>query len=212
VRYLFFLILAIHVFLVLNAPPFNRHEEPYIPPPKAAVHLTSGFNVQFADSLWLRAVQDFDYCSRKISENECVGKSWLFSVLDLASTMDPKLEPSMYQTGGLALTVIISDYQGATAFFDRGVRIYPTNWQLNYAAAYHALFEEKDKIKASRLYMRAAENGAPWWVPQLAARLAEEGGDSIFAEKILEDMIAQNAETTVVERLKEKLKRIRSKK
>ncbi|MFN3454661.1 MAG: tetratricopeptide repeat protein [Pseudobdellovibrio sp.] len=189
---------------------FNPQFEPYLPPPKIIQHLTAGFNVQAADSLWLRAVQDFDYCDQqKDTGNECQGKSWLFSVLDVASTLDKKLEPVMYQSGGLALTIIISDYDGASVIFDRGVEVYPKNWQLVYAAAYHALYEEKNKLKAAKLYQMAAENGAPEWIHAMAGRLAIEGGHNEYAKKVLEDLIAQNKDENIIKRLKEKLKGIK---
>lgn len=209
-RFFIIIALGIHFYLIFNSPKYDRATEPYIPPPQIIQHFHAGFKPQMADSFWLRAVQDFDHCSEKIKENECVGKSWLSQVLDLASVLDPKLEPVMYQTGGLALTILISDYAGASSFFDKGVRIYPNNWQLQYTAAYHALYEEKNKAKAARLYMRAYENGAPSWVWQMATRLAAEGGDTEYAQKILEDMIAQNKDEKIVARLKAKLEQSKS--
>lgn len=195
---------------VFKAPEYNRLAEPYIPPPKAIEHLTVGFRVQMADSFWLRAIQDFDHCSKTLATNLCVSESWLFAVLDLASTLDPKLEPAMYQTGGLALSVLVSDVEGAAKFFSRGVHIYPQNWQIVYAAAFHALYEEKNKSKAARLYHQAFENGAPAWVQVVAGRLASDGGDEEFAAKILEDMIAQNKDEKLITRLKNKLTEART--
>ncbi|AZZ36254.1 hypothetical protein CIK05_05430 [Bdellovibrio sp. qaytius] len=194
--------LSSHVFF---AKSFDRFQELYIPPPKAIQHLTAGFNVQVADAFWLRAVQDFDYCSKKISQNVCEGNSWLFSVLDLSSTLDPKLEPIMYQTAGLALSILVGDVEGGAKIFDRGVQVYPDNWQIIYGAAYHALYEEKNKMKASKLYLRASEIGAPKWTQVLAARLASDEGESEFADKILEDMVAQNKDEKLIIRLKTKL-------
>lgn len=194
--------LSSHVFF---SKSYNRFQEPYIPPPKAIQHLTAGFKIQVADSLWLRAVQDFDYCGKRIEEHVCEGNSWLFSVLDLSSTLDPRLEPVMYQTGGLALSILVGDVEGGAKIFERGTRVYPDHWHIIYAAAYHALFEEKNKKKASKLYLRASEKGAPPWTQVLAARLAADEGESEFATKILEDMIAQNKDESLIKRLKTKL-------
>ena len=194
--------LSSHVFF---SKTYDRFQEPYIPPPKSIQYLAAGFKVQMADSLWLRAIQDFDYCSKVISEHVCEGNSWLFSVLDVASTLDSRLEPVMYQTGGLALSILVGDVEGGARIFERGVRVYPDNWQIIYAAAYHALYEEKNKMKASRLYLRASEKGAPAWTQVLAARLASDEGDSEFADKVLEDMIAQNQDEKLINRLKSKL-------
>lgn len=194
--------LSSHVFF---SKSYDRFDEPYIAPPKAIQHLTAGFKVQVADSLWMRAVQDFDYCSKRIEENVCEGNSWLYSVLDLASTLDSRLEIVMYHTGGLALSILITDVEGAANIFARGMRVYPDSKHIVYAAAYHALFEEKNKKKASKLYLRASQLGAPDWTQILAARLASESGDNEFADKILEDMIAQNQDEKLIKRLKSKL-------
>lgn len=201
--------LSSHVFF---SKSYDRFDEPYIAPPKVIRHLVAGFDVQVADSLWLRAVQDFEHCSKKISETDCEGNSWLFSVLDLSSTLDSRLEPVMYQNGGLALSILVGDVEGGAKFFERGIRVYPDNWQIVYAAAYHAYFEEKNKAKAAKLYLRASQIGAPSWTESLAARLASEGGDQEFADQIVEGMIAQNKDEKLINRLKNKLLEIKKQK
>lgn len=198
--------LSSHVFF---SKSYDRFEETYIAPPKAIQYLTAGFKVQVADSFWLRAVQDFDYCSKQLAENVCEGNSWLFSVLDLSSTLDPQLEIVMYQTGGLALSILVGDVVGAAKIFERGQRVYPSSWQIVYAAAYHAYYEEKNKLKAARLYLRASQIGAPPWTQVFAARIANDGGDQEFAHQILEDMIAQNQDEKLINRLKTKLQEAR---
>lgn len=185
--------------------PKEQKKSDYLPPPVAIKYLTAGFKYQLADLLWLRALQDFDYCEKKINETECKGKSWLFQTINLATEIDPGFEPSMYRAAGLALTVIISDYAGASVIFDKAVRRYPKNWNISYAAAYHALYEEKDKIKAARLYEMAANAGAPPWVYSLAGRLAIDGGEEAYSRQILEGMITTNQDEKIIKRLKDKI-------
>lgn len=204
---------------LLLSPRIEDIKKSYIAPPKLIEHFNGGFKVQVADSLWVRALQDFDFCSEikpnseqalKGQPPECVGKSWLFNVLDVATTLDPHFDAAIYQTGGLALTVIISDYAGASVIFDRGVRIHPTTWPLLYSAAYHAHIEEKNKVKAARLYLAAAENGAPNWIKLMAGRLAGEGGDMDYAEQILQTMIETNQDVTYIDLLRKKLETLKS--
>jgi len=203
---------------ILPSPRIEDIKKSYIAPPKLIEHFNGGFKIQVADSLWIRAIQDFDFCSEvkpsseqtlKGQPPECVGKSWLFNVLDVATTLDPHFDAGVYQSGGLALTVIISDYAGASVIFDRGTRLYPTSWTLLYSAAYHAHIEEKNKAKAARLYLAAAENGAPSWIKLMAGRLAGEGGDMDYAEQILQTMIETNQDATYIEILKNKLETLR---
>lgn len=177
----------------------------YIAPPTVITSLAIGLKVQVADSFWLRAIQDFEYCSQPINDRECRGKSWLFLIMDLITDMDPKFFYAFY-SGSLALTVVISDYEGASRIFDKGIPLFPKKWTFQYAAGYHAYFEEKDKIKASHLFYMASENGAPDWLKVTAGRLAKEGGDLDASEKILQQMIATSEDPKLVERLKEKLR------
>jgi hypothetical protein len=179
--------------------------EAYLAPPKVIKNLTAGFSSQIASSLWLRAVGDLDYCENKLSENTCVARSWLFQVLDVATEVDRRFEAGLYQVAGLALSVVIGDFAGASVIFDRGVEEHRDNWRLLYAAAYHAHYEEKDLLKASQLYQRAAQNGAPEWTAVLAGRLATDGGDLLMAQRVLQTMIATNQDQKLIKRLQEKI-------
>lgn len=192
------------ITLALSRPQEQKRSE-YIPPPLAVKNLVVGMQYAFADSLWLRAVQDFDYCEQKTNEHECKSKSWLFQTLNLATEVDPVFEPTMYRSGGLALSVIISDYEGASVIFDKAVAQYPDDWNIAYAAAYHALYDLKDKMKAARLYEQAAKHGAPTWVYTLAGRLAVDEGEIEYSRKILEEMIATNKDEVIINRLKQKI-------
>jgi TPR repeat protein len=205
-----FISISILFFLLtlISTRPIEQKRSDYLPPPVAVKYLSMGMSYQFADSLWLRALQDFDYCEQKINETECKGKSWLFQTLNLATEVDPVFEPSMYRVAGLALTVIISDYSGASIIFDKAVRQYPKHWGIAYAAAFHALYEEKNKLKAARLYEMAAKNGSPAWVFSLAGRLASDGGDDEYSRQILEGMIATNQDEIIIKRLKDKIAEI----
>ena len=192
-------------FFLLKPSPQKRTD--YLPPPEIVKYINAGLRVQMADSFWLRAIQDFDYCTDVKTDQTCVGQSWLFQILNLTTELDSYFLEAYYY-GGLALAVIISDYPGATKIFDKGVAEFPTEWPLLYAAGYHALFEEKNKVKAAKLYLAAAENGAPAWVRVLAGRLAFEGGEKEYAAKILEQMIATSQDSKLIDRLKQKLMQV----
>lgn len=203
-----FFILLISLFLFISSvffiKPIPIKRSDYLTPPTIIQNLLGGLKIQASDSFWLRAVQDFDHCDQPINEKECKGKSWLYEILNLTTDLDRKFIESFYY-GGLALTIIISDYPGASKIFDKGVAEFPKAWSLSYAAGYHALFEEKDKLKASRLFLNAAKNGGPAWLQTTAGKLASEGGDNEFAEQILNQMIETSEDPKLVERLQQKL-------
>lgn len=190
----------------LNAPVARKRSQ-YLTPPPVIANLSFGYKIQTADAFWLRAIQDFDYCDQPLNEKECRGESWLFHLIDLTTNLDSKFRDAYYY-GAMALTILVSDYRGASEIFDKGVQVFPEDWRLNYLAGYHALFEEKNKLKASKLYYAAAAHGAPAWVNVLAGRLAYDSGENEFAAKILEEMIKNNQEPSLTKRLKKKLERI----
>ena len=176
----------------------------YIAPPVELKYVTMGFSKQVSDTFWLRTIQDTEYCEKTIAEGVCIGKSWFFRLIDLVVQLDQDFSEAYYY-GGLALTAVIHDNEGASSIFDRAVVRFKYEWPILYLAAYHALFEEKDKLKASRLYVRAADNGAPPWVRLSAGKLALGGGDKATAVEILQQLIKLESDPRWIKQLKAKL-------
>lgn len=201
---LFTAILALILSQIYLRPQIKDLKPHYISPPNLN-HFTFGHSEAMADSLWLRALQDFDYCSEPINARECQGESWLYRMLDQITNLSPKFR-GPYANGALALTVIISDYEGATKIFDKGVRELPLDWTISYRAAYHALYEEKNKEKAAKLLIQAGNHGAPKWVFSLAGRLYAEGGEMELAKSLIEEMKARNEDPALIQRLEDKIK------
>ena len=174
------------------------------PPPKGLEHFHFGFRSAMADLFWVRALQDFDYCEEKKSTQLCKGNGWLFQTLDVITTLDSQFRMA-YSAGGMALSILISDIEGASKLFDRAVQEFPDDWVLLYKAAYHALYEEKNTEKAADLMLRAARRGAPAWVYSLAGRLYSDAGKSEVAERLLSEMQNSGIDERVQERLRQKL-------
>ena len=188
--------------------PIPQDRTLYIAPPLEVKHLMTGFASQASDAFWLRSIQDAEYCEKAV-EGTCSGKSWLFNMINLTVELDPNFVEAYYY-GGLSLTVLVEDNAGAKIIFDKGVEHFKHEWPLLYAAAYHALFEEKDKAKAARLYMMAANSGAPPWVRFAAGKLAIAGGDKTVAREILQQMINSEQDPNWIKQLKTKLEETKS--
>jgi hypothetical protein len=107
-----------------------------------------------------------------------------------------------FATGAVALSVIITDVEGASKIFDKAVRTFPKDWPILYRAAYHALFEEKNKEKAARLLIASAEAGGGEWFYSLAQRLYLEEGQRELAMRLYEDLRAQGFDEGVLKRMK----------
>lgn len=207
------LLLGIFALSVVTVSQLFVHREilstqKLISPPPQIAHLSFGYSEVMADLLWLRALQDFDYCDQFQKNNICVNNSWLFRMLDAVTDLSPQFRIP-YAAGGLALTILISDTEGATKIFDKGVKAFPHDWPILYRAAYHYLYELKDKKRAAELLIQAGQNGAPPWVFALAGRLYSDEGNRQLAEEILNEMIATNQDPAIIERLKKKIESIK---
>lgn len=181
----------------------------FIAPPPLIEHYSIGMRPQLADLFWIRSLQDFSYCEEQIFRRVCRGNSWLFQMLNTTVTLDPEYK-IVYSTGGLALTIIISDYAGASIIFDKGVEKFPEDWPLLYKAGYHALYEERNFVKAEDLYRRAAENGGPDWIYKLADRLNSKQGRIALGERMLQDLIKREEDEVFIERMREKIEEVKN--
>lgn len=198
------LFIAITTSAYLSKLEFNQQPRELVSPPAPMSHFSFGFNLPFADMLWIRALQDLDYCEKKSAKNICLGHSWLSQLLELSTELDPKYH-IVYSAGATALSVIISDVQGASRLFEKGVQNFPKDWRIHYKAAYHALYEEKNQMKAAALMKTAARVGAPDWVFSLAGRLYTGAGQRELAEQVLLEMRALGVDEKVQERLRQKI-------
>jgi tetratricopeptide (TPR) repeat protein len=193
-----------------NLPATYNTKRALIQPPQYLEKFSFGYSEAIADTLWIRAIQDFDYCENQIEKNVCVNNSWLYHMLDTVTNLSPHFRIA-YAAGGLALTIIITDVDGATKIFEKGVRNFPKDWPIIYRAAYHYIYEVGNKERAAELLIQAGKNGAPPWVFALAGRLYSDNGQIELAEKLLEEMISEKQDDLVVNRLKEKIASIKEK-
>lgn len=178
--------------------------------PVAIQHFTFGMKEQTADLLWLRSIQDFDYCENNVAPKLCVEQGWLYRMLDLISDLSPSFRMPM-ATGPLALTVIVNDIKGAGLLFDKAVERFPTDFPILSRAAYHAMIEEEDKEKAARLFRAAADHGGPSWYYMLATKLYSEAGSRIVAETMYEQLAADpGTDPRLLEAMAKRLKELGS--
>ncbi len=202
-----FLIVASHFegpFRFLPDISQTNFKQVFIAPPPLIEFFSFGFQAPVADSLWIRTIQDFDYCEEQIAENTCKGNSWLYQMLEAITNLAPDYKIA-YSNGALALTVLISDYTGASKIFDKGVSMYPNERYLLYSAAYHAMIEEKDNSKAAGLLIRAAQNGGNSWFYSLAARLYTDNGQRDLAIELYRDLEKTDIPKGILKRMSKKI-------
>lgn len=195
-------------FSISQVPIGQQKSRDLIAPPPSIERMSFGYSEVFADVLWIRTVQDFDYCSQSVAKGVCEGKSWLYQMLDSITNLSPSFRMP-YAAGALALTVLITDVDGATKIFDKGVKAFPNDWPILYRAAYHYMYEVKDNKRAAELLIQAGKNGAPPWVFTLAGRLYSDAGNLELAESVLQEMIDTKQDPALIKRLQDKIQAIK---
>ncbi|WP_413584751.1 tetratricopeptide repeat protein [Bdellovibrio sp. HCB274] len=212
------IVLGIFAFLLLvitqnsSMIPVKSSQAKFISPPPLLERFTFGYSEVMADTFWIRVVQDMDYCDEvtgKIGEvSVCANDSWLYKMIDTITNLSPNFR-TPYAVGSLALTILITDVDGATKIFEKAIKAFPTDWPILYRAAYHYMYEVKDNKRAAELLMKAADYGAPPWTRTLAGRLLADSGNIDLAEQVLRSMKESNQDPLLIERLSNKIQQIK---
>ncbi|GEM_PF-2024665 len=173
-------------------------------------YLSFGFNTQISDSLWVRFLQELDAYNESgiATPHLCPDRtsSWHFHIINAAMNMDHKFY-EISVMAPLLISITIGDTEGASVLFDKAVTNFPNDWKVLYRASYQAQIEEKNKSKAADLLYRAGKNGAPNWVMSLAGGLFNDTGNREMAEQIYKELLTEEKNVDVANRLKLKLEK-----
>jgi hypothetical protein len=206
-----FILVSLCVLLIFISVFFrtNHYSEKriFVSPIPLQEYFSFGLQPVLADLLWLRAIQDMDYCEEWVAPNVCKNESWLYRMLDQIFTLAPDFRMP-FAIGPLNLSVVLSDTGGASKLFDRAVQAHPRDWKILYRAGYHALFEENNKEKAADLLSKSARFGGPEWLYAAATSLWLDSGHQDAAQKIITE-VQNNSELSpeIIKRIQEKLQK-----
>lgn len=201
-----------------------QKQDTYIIPPKEMVYFSFGFQEAFASLMWLRLLQDIDICEQghqvsynpgtsvdsilesQMPDSRC-NEGWVFHMLDRITDFSPRFLYA-YVHGGVLLSIIVDDRQGARQIFEKGLKVFPNHYNLNYNAAYHYLVEIRDPKRAAQLMQKTQELGGPSWLSLLAARLYAKGGMKEAGIYLLNQLIEESSDPQFIEAAQERLKQI----
>ena len=170
---------------------YSPYMQPALVPSKYLRYMTLGYSDIYAQILWIRVLQNMDYCSTKSEKDKdrhnkpCLN-SWVFHMFDNITELLDRI-PQVYSMGGTTLSVLVNDAAGAKVIYDKGIKKHPTYWPLAFKAGYHYMAELKNEKQAAKYLIQAADNGAPKWVYNLAARLLTPEGQAILKLSALTD-------------------------
>ena len=190
----------------------------YFAPPDVIRHFAFGYNDVYADLLWVRYIQDADFCSHKQGLPIYDGKTkyfcdrgWAYHIAHAITELAPRFKKP-YIVSGTIMGVLMGDKQGARLIFEKAVRFFPNDWEVFFHAGHHFLIELKEHEQAAQLLLRSARLGGPVWLYSLSAKLYTEAGQTAVAEKFLRKLIEDNPDSDYAEKFKKRLLAIEEKK
>ena len=216
-KFLTLLCLVFAGTLFLFEPQFKQKNNKafYFAPPKIIKYFSFGFPDLYADILWMRLIQDIDFCNSKKGlpiydgqrKYQCE-KGWSYKMTEAITELAPRfLAP--YEIAGSIMSIIMGDKQGAKKIYDKALKNFPNNWQLHFSASYHYLLELKEEEKAAKLLIKTADLGGPQWLYALAAKSYQKKGQLFLAEKILNQAIKKDPKGKYKKAFEERLKQVK---
>jgi tetratricopeptide (TPR) repeat protein len=187
-------------------PAVSIEKKVLIMPPPHLQYFSFGMQPVIADNLWIRAIQDFDYCENQLAKTKCQDNGWVYFMLDAITDLAPD-NLAAYSDGGVSLSVIVNDSKGASKIYDKGIKIFKNDFSLLYRAGLHAYYDEKNMTKAADRFLQAARlqglEGS--WLYSLATRLYTDAGKKEVALKLYHQMEEQKLDEIYLKRMREKL-------
>jgi DNA-binding transcriptional regulator YbjK len=147
---------------------------------------------------------------------------WLRNYFGTAIDLDPRLH-RLYQTAATMMvygnqTLSVESFQAANVFLERGIRLFPEDWNLRFQLGFNLFFElpgiagegdprvpgwRQQGLEALREV--TTFDGAPAWLPNLVARLLTKSGSDELAIKQLEQAYAATSSKETRDQIRAKL-------
>jgi tetratricopeptide (TPR) repeat protein len=99
--------------------------------------------------LWISTILESDITHYKQKDLN----SWMFLRFSTISKLEPKFLTN-YTFGGLYLSVIKDDLEGASSIYLTGLKNYPNDFGLLKSAGYHFYFEAEDYLHATEVFKK----------------------------------------------------------
>ena len=217
---LFLLVLAVFFYILLlvfgqSVKPYVAKRPLYFAPSQAIKHFSFGFEEVWADILWLRLIQDMDFCSSEKGLPIYIGeikyqckKGWSYKMTDALTELAPRFF-APYLTVSSVMSVIMGDKEGAKRIYDKGLKRFPKDWNLHFHAGYHYLLELKEEKRGTELLLQAARFGGPEWLYGLVVKKYQSFGKLRLAREVLEEFSKRDTKGVYQKIIQEKLKEVK---
>lgn len=163
---------------------------------------SSGQKRLLSNTLWIHTMLESD------TERVKDGNSWMYYRFKSISNLEPLFYEN-YIYGGLYLSIIKDDVEGASDIYNLGLKYYKEDFWLNYNSAFNDYFELQNKEEALKKYkvaLRSPEAKAhEKYLPSLVSRIQAETGGLTEAYIILFNHYSNTPDGKMRDRLKESL-------
>lgn len=208
-------VVALSRLLDAGRPPVDAQmeEERLYMTGKTVKRMSLGFNGLVADWYWMRSLQ---YVGRKfinhpgdvpLDDLSALDLRLLYPLLDTATTLDPQFLAA-YSYGAIVLPAINED--DAIKLANKGIENNPGAWRL-YQHLGYIYWKRGDYLKAKEVYEAGGKiEGAPYWMREMSARMAAEGGSHKLAREIYTHLFEQTDDKNLKELLARRLLQVDS--
>ena len=178
---LFFIALTINRNLTKPNIIISREDETWNLNDKMIQNFNLGFKRLESSFLWISTILESDVEHYKKQDLS----SWMFLRFRTIAELEPKFYEN-YLFGGMYLSIIKDDLAGATYIYDKGLSIYPNDFDLLKNAAYHFHFEVGDLRKSYIIYSKLKSHPrTSGLMLSSLARLESQNGNLAMAFELL---------------------------
>ncbi len=169
----------------------------YFAPPNVLQYFSLGYRDFLANLLWLRFIQDADFCSFEKGKPVYKGGKkhcelgWSYNMVDAISELAPRFK-TPYTLSPVIMSIFTGDKKGAERILLKGLKNFPKDWRINFYAAYLYAIDIKKPELAARYAYQSAKNGGPYWLYSLSAKKYGEANERLLGETILTNLLKRN--------------------
>ncbi|HET6983960.1 MAG TPA: hypothetical protein VFI53_17590 [Myxococcaceae bacterium] len=180
----------------------------YLPTPRQARLMAVGFDQVMADWYWVEALQYFTDASQEINRYRNLG-----DFLEVVVGIDPDFQYA-YKFAGISIPYDTGRFHFANTdraidFLERGVKRFPSNWELHFHLGFYYLNFRDDPPRAAEQFAAAAKlEGSPAYLKLFAARLFSVSGELDRARVFAETMLASATDPTERAQLEKRIQEI----
>lgn len=168
IKFLFIFLLVLGI-IFLGEIKKQQLRPLYFSPPNTLVYFSLGYKDFMANLMWIRLIQDADFCSFKkgipvyTGSKKYCKKGWSYNMAEAITQLAPRFK-IVYSFSNIMLSVFAGDKIGAESILLKGLKYFPNDWYLNFLATYFYSIEIKNTKLAAYYANQSAKNGGPSWL------------------------------------------------